>query len=286
MVAPMISTGPGGHVDFHMHTTLSDGHLTVPALIDYCVRQGLSAISVTDHDNIDAYEEGREHARAAGIDYIPGVEISSSWNGHDIHMLGYLYEPTNLRLNRTLVGLREKRRDRARLIVNRLAARGIELDYDKLAAKTDAGSVGRAHIAAAMVEEEYVSSFQDAFTRYLGTGTELMDGIESGKLSPFDAIALIREAGGVAVLAHPHRTAQDDLIESMVDQGLQGIEVYCHSHNPATFRRYKDIAKRYGLFCSGGADFHAPREDDRYAPGSLKIPGEVLGALYAAKEKA
>lgn len=286
MVAPLISTGPGGHVDFHMHSTLSDGQLTVPQLIDYCVRQGLSAIAVTDHDNIDAYEEGREHARTAGLEYIPGVEISSSWNGHDIHMLGYLYEPTNLQLNRTLVGLREKRRDRARHIVNRLAAHGIELNYDKLAAKTQAGSLGRAHIAAALVEEEYVSSFQDAFTRYLGNGTEFMEGIESGKLSPFDAISLIRGAGGVAVLAHPHRTNQDDLIESMVEHGLQGIETYCHSHNPATFRRYKDMARRYGLLCSGGADFHAPRDDDRYAPGSLKIPGEVLEALYAAKAKA
>ncbi len=287
MIAPLISTGPGGHVDFHMHSTLSDGQLSVHELIDYCVRQGLSAISITDHDNIDAYEEGLEHARDAGLDYIPGVEISSSWNGHDIHVLGYLYEPTHLGLNRTLVGLREKRRDRAREIVKRLAAQGIELNYEKLAAKTThAGSVGRAHIAAALVEEEYVANFQDAFTRYLGNGTPLMDGIESGKLSPFDAIGLIREAGGVAVLAHPHRTNQDDLIERMVEHGLQGIETYCHSHTPAVYRRYKDVAKRYGLFCSGGADFHVPRDDDRYAPGSLKIPSDVLGALYAAKEKA
>lgn len=286
MIAPMIKTGPGGHVDFHMHSTLSDGQLSVRDLIDYCVEQGLSAISITDHDNLDAYEEGREHARDAGIDFIPGVEISSSWNGHDVHILGYLYEPTHLRLNRTLLTLREKRRARARLIVDRLAAQGIELDYAKLAAKTHGGSIGRAHIAAAMVEQEYVPSFQEAFTRYLGNGNTFMNGIESEKLSPGDAIALIREAGGVAVLAHPARTNQDALIESMVEQGLQGIETYCHSHNPANYRRYKEVAKRYGLFCSGGADFHARRDDDRYAPGSLKIPGEVMSALYAAKEKA
>jgi predicted metal-dependent phosphoesterase TrpH len=286
MIAPMIRTGPGGHVDFHMHSTLSDGQLSVRELIDYCARQGLSAISITDHDNIDAYEEGHEHAREVGIDYLPGVEISSSWNGHDIHILGYLFEPTHLRLNRTLVTLRDKRRSRARLIVNRLAAQGIELNYEKLAAKTHGGSIGRAHIAAAMVEEEYVPSFQDAFTRYLGNGNAFMEGIESEKLSPAEAIALIREAGGVAVLAHPGRTNQDALIESMVEHGLQGIETYCHSHNPATYRRYKEMAKRYGLFCSGGADFHAPREDDRYAPGSLKIPADVLFNLYNAKAKA
>jgi predicted metal-dependent phosphoesterase TrpH len=285
MIAPMIRPGPGGHVDFHMHSTLSDGQLSVRDLIDYCVQQGVSAISITDHDNIDAYEEGREHAQQAGIGYIPGVEISSSHNGHDIHILGYLYEPTHLRLNRTLMSLREKRRTRARLIVSRLAEQGIDLSYDKLAAKTHGGSIGRAHIAAAMVEEEYVPSFQDAFTRFLGNGNRFMEGIESEKLSPADAIGLIREAGGVAVLAHPARTNQDTLIESMVEHGLQGIETYCHSHNPTYFRRYKEIAKRYGLFCSGGADFHSRRDDDRYAPGSLRIPGEVLHALYGAKDK-
>jgi predicted metal-dependent phosphoesterase TrpH len=286
MIAPMIRTGPSGHVDFHMHSTLSDGQLTVRDLIDYCVKQGLSAISITDHDNIDAFEEGREHARDVGIDYIPGVEISSSWNGHDVHILGYLYEPTHLRLNRTLVTLREKRRTRAELIVSRLAAQGIELNYEKLAARTHGGSIGRAHIASALVEEEYVPSFQDAFNRYLGNGNSFMDGIESAKLTPAEAIGLIREAGGVAVLAHPGRTNQDDLIASMVEQGLQGIETFCHSHNPATYRRYREMAKRFGLFCSGGADFHAPRGDDRYAPGSLKIPGEVMTALYDAKDRA
>src|SRR5690606_17471716 len=145
-----------GHVDFHMHSTLSDGALTVRELIDYCVEQNLSAVSITDHDNIDAYLEGREHAEEVGIGFIPGVEISSSWEGHDIHVLGYLFEPTHLALNQTLVTLREKRRERALRIVNRLAEKGVELSYEKLSARTHGGSIGRAHIAAAMVEEEYV----------------------------------------------------------------------------------------------------------------------------------
>jgi predicted metal-dependent phosphoesterase TrpH len=268
-----------------MHSTLSDGHLSVRDLIDYCVEQGLDTISITDHDNIDAYEEGREYAEEAGIGYIPGVEISSSWEGHDIHILGYLYEPTHLRLNRTLVSLREKRRVRAQRIVDRLAAMGVELSYEKLAARSHGGSIGRAHIASAMVEEEYVPNFQEAFTRYLGNGNPFMEGIETEKLSPGDAIGLILEAGGVPVLAHPARTNQDALIESMVDHGLKGIETWCHSHTSSGFKRYKDIAKRYGLFCSGGADFHVRREDDRYAPGSLKVPYEVLGKIRETKEK-
>jgi predicted metal-dependent phosphoesterase TrpH len=286
MIAPYYGNGNGGHVDFHMHSTLSDGHLSVRDLIDYCVEQGLSAVSITDHDNIDAYIEGREYAEEAGIGFIPGVEISSSWQGHDIHMLGYLFEPTHLELNRTLVTLREKRRKRARRIVTRLAEKGIELSYDKLAARTQhGGSIGRAHIAAAMVEEEYVPTFQEAFVRYLGNGNPFMEGMESEKLTPGEAIGLIRDAGGVAVLAHPGRTNQDALIGSMVEQGLQGIETWCHSHTPSTHRRYKDVAKRYGLLCSGGADFHVRRDGDRFAPGSLRIPGEVLDKIRDAKAK-
>ncbi len=281
----MAAPANGGHVDFHMHSTLSDGQMPVRDLIDYCVQQGLSAMSITDHDNIDAWEEGREHAAEIGIEFIPGVEISSSWQGHDIHILGYLYEPTHLRLNQTLVALREKRRARARSIVEKLSALGIELNYEKLASRTHGGSIGRAHIAAAMVEEEYVPSFQEAFTRYLGNGNPFMDGLESEKLTPRDAIELIREAGGVPVLAHPGRTNQDALIESMVNDGLQGIEVWCHSHSSSGLRKYKEIAKRYGLFCSGGADFHVRRDDDSYAPGSLRIPYEVLDNIRTAREK-
>lgn len=275
-----------GHVDFHMHSTFSDGHLSVPDLIDYCKELGLSAIAITDHDNIDAYEEGREYALESGIEFIPGVEISSCWEGRDVHILGYHYEPTHLRLNQTLVALREKRRARAQSIVEKLADMHIELSYEKLAARTHGGSIGRAHIAAALVEEEYVPNFQEAFTRYLGNGNPFMEGLESEKLSPQEAIELILEAGGVPVLAHPGRTNQDTLIESMVEHGLKGIETWCHSHNASGFRRYKDLAKYYGLFCSGGADFHVRRDDDRYAPGSLRIPCEVLEKIRTAKEAA
>jgi predicted metal-dependent phosphoesterase TrpH len=273
------------HVDFHMHSTHSDGELSVRDLIDYCVEQGVTAMSITDHDSIEAYEEGREYAAAAGIGFLPGVEISSTWEGRDIHILGYLYEPTHLRLNQTLIHLRDRRRVRAQEIVNRLAVLGLHVDYEALMERSKGGSVGRAHIASILVEQEYVPTFHDAFTRYLGTGTALMDGIDSEKLSPQAAIELILEAGGVPVLAHPGRTNQDGAIESMVECGLRGIETYCHSHNPAGFRKYKEVAKRYGLFCSGGADFHAKREDDRGAPGSLRVPMDVWDRIQETKVK-
>ncbi len=281
--------GPGQHrrntgtVDLHMHSTLSDGALSVPELIDLCRQQGLDSIAITDHDNIDSYEEGREYAEDAGLEFIPGVEISSYREGSDIHILGYFYDPTHLRLNQTLVELRSKRKQRAQMILQRLAQMGVEISYEKLLHRTG-GSLGRAHIALALVEEEYVATFQEAFTRYLGNTTEVMAGIESEKLSPAEAIALILEAGGIPVMAHPAKTRRDDLIEEMVDCGLKGIEIYSHGLSPTCFRKYKDLARRYGLVCCGGADFHMRREDDRNSPGSLHIPYEVLGRLKDLKE--
>lgn len=266
-------------IDLHMHSTFSDGALKVQELIDYCVEQDLAAISITDHDNIDSYEEGREHAAKAGIDFIPGVEISSWLDGSDIHILGYLFDPTHLRLNKVLVELRDRRRERALEIIKRLQVMGIELNADRIWAKSSHGSVGRAHIATQMVEEEYVTSFQEAFNLYLGNASAVMCEIENAKLSPKDAIKLILDAGGIPVLAHPAKTARDDLIAHMVQEGLMGIEVYCHHQTHATYQRYRDIARRYDLLTCGGADFHVKREDGRHAPGSAHVPYGVLEKL-------
>jgi 3',5'-nucleoside bisphosphate phosphatase len=271
-------------VDMHMHSTFSDGALSVNSLIDFCAEQGLSAISVTDHDNIDSFEAGKERAKELGIEYVPGVEISSSVGGSDIHILGYLFDPTHLRLNRTLVELRKRRIDRARQIVDRLEERGVSVNYERVMARAQGGSVGRAHIATQLMEEEYVTTFQEAFTKYLGNDSDLMADLDTVKLSPAEAIGLILEAGGVPVMAHPSKTNRDDLLEMLVESGLMGIETYCHGQTQASCQKYKSIALKYNLVCSGGADFHTKRMDGRNSPGSLKIPYKVLDMLKEAKE--
>jgi predicted metal-dependent phosphoesterase TrpH len=272
------------YVDLHMHSTLSDGALNVKALIDLCCDQGLSAIAVTDHDNIDSFEEGREYAHEAGIEYIPGVEISSQVDGSDIHILGYLFDPTHLKLNKTLIELRRRRVDRARQIVERLEGKGISVNYDRVVARAQGGSVGRAHIATQLMEEEYVSTFQEAFTKYLGNDSDLMADLDTVKLSPREAIGLILDAGGVPVMAHPSKTNRDDLLEMLVECGLMGIETYCHGQTQSSYQKYKAFALKHNLICSGGADFHVKRMDGRNAPGSLKVPYKVLDMLKDAKE--
>ena len=273
------------HVDLHMHSTFSDGALDVRALIDFCRVQGLTAIAVTDHDNIDSFEEGKDYADEVGIEYVPGVEISSSLDGSDIHILGYLFDPTHLKLNQTLVSLRERRRDRARQIVARLQEAGIALNYERVAARAHGGgSIGRAHIAAQLLEEEFVSTFQEAFSRYLGNDSAVMSELDTVKLTPAEAIHLILEAGGIPVLAHPSKTNRDDLLETLVDCGLKGIETYCHGQTQTTYQKYRDFARKHDLICSGGADFHVKRLDGRNAPGSLKVPYRVLSMLKDARE--
>jgi 3',5'-nucleoside bisphosphate phosphatase len=267
-----------------MHSTFSDGALQVKDLIDLCRVQGLSAIAVTDHDNIDSFEEGREYAKAQGIEYIPGVEISSSIDGSDIHILGYLFDPTHLKLNRTLVDLRARRVDRARQIVDRLEGKGISLNYDRVVARAHGGSVGRAHIAAQLVEEEFVVTFQDAFNRYLGNDSELMADLDTVKLTPAEAIGLILEAGGVPVLAHPSKTNRDDLLGMLVEAGLMGIETYCHGQTQSNYQKYRTFAQKNNLICTGGADFHVKRFDGRNCPGSLRIPYKVLSSMKEAKQ--
>src|SRR5690606_37485965 len=209
-------------VDLHMHSTFSDGALEVRELIDFCRDQGLSAIAVTDHDNIDSFEEGREYAQEKGIEYIPGVEISSSIGGSDIHILGYLFDPTHLKLNKTLLDLRAKRKDRARQIVERLEEKGVSITYESVLARAQGGSVGRAHIVAQLLEEEFVATFQDAFTKYLGKESDLMAELDTVKLTPAEAIELIISAGGVPALAHPSKTNRDDLLEHLVECGPIG----------------------------------------------------------------
>jgi 3',5'-nucleoside bisphosphate phosphatase len=271
-------------VDLHMHSTFSDGALQVKDLIDLCRVQGLSAIAITDHDNIDSFEEGREYALAQGIEYIPGVEISSAIDGSDIHILGYMFDPTHLKLNKTLVELRVRRVDRARQIVDRLEAKGVSLNYDRVVARAHGGSVGRAHIAAQLVEEEFVANFQDAFTKYLGNESALMSELDTVKLTPAEAIGLILEAGGVPVLAHPSKTNRDDLLDMLVACGLMGIETYCHGQTQASYQKYRTFAQKHNLICTGGADFHVKRYDGRNSPGSLRIPYKVLSSMKEAKE--
>ncbi len=268
------------HVDLHMHSQHSDGADTVKELIDQCCDVGLTAMAITDHDNIDGYEDGKDYAHEKGIEFIPGVEISAQHEGHDIHILGYYFDPTNLQLNETLFKLQSQRKFRAREIVKRLNELGLQISYERVEELSQDGSIGRAHIASLLIKEEYVSSFREAFDRYLSN--EKLGELDLEKLAPSEAIQLIVDAGGIPVLAHPVKTNRDDLIPAMVEAGLKGIEVYCHGLSRYIFDRYCSLASRYDLLPTGGGDYHGGIHARFACLGSVKVPYKVVANIKAS----
>lgn len=269
-----------GFADLHMHTTLSDGSLPVDDLIRLAVRKGLSSISITDHDNLDSYLQGLKLAEELGIELIPGIEVSSVWQGKDIHILGYFCDSTNLAMNIELDEQARQRHTRVKAIIKKLNTLGIELNYEKVLTYCKGRVIGRPHVAMAMVDEEYVANFSDAFTKYLAE-----DGIafvEKKGLNPQQAIRLIENAGGIAVMAHPYKTAADDLIESLVEWGLKGIEVFCPTQKGNAGRKYREIARKFNLVGTGGSDFHT--ESGPYSLNCLKIPYSVVDQLRERRE--
>jgi predicted metal-dependent phosphoesterase TrpH len=269
-------------VDLHCHSTLSDGTLTVTELIELAVRRKLSALAITDHDNIDAFAAGTPQAQTVGLDLLPGVEISSYDGESDVHILGYFFDPTNLALNQTLERIKRRRMLRAKAMVRKLNKLGMELRLERVMSHVHGGTVGRPHIARALLEEEYVGSFQEAFEKWLSPGKPAY--VDSEGLTPTQAVALIRNAGGVAVMAHPHHTNRDELIPKLVDAGLGGIEIYCWKMPQSAGRRYQEIARRFNLVWTGGSDSHGEKPGIP-GLGSVRVSRSVVDKLLDARDR-
>lgn len=270
-----------GYIDLHMHSTYSDGMHSIGELIEMGVKQQLAAMSITDHDTLDGLAEAEELSLQHQIEFITGVEISAFQDGSEIHILGYMFDRTNLQLNLALVELQSKRRIRASQIVEKLASKGVNISLDRVFEKAKGTSVGRPHIAAVMVEEEFVSNFSEAFDKYLSL--DFVREFECAKPSPKQAMALIIEAGGFPVLAHPSKYNRDELIPQMVQDGLVGIETYCHGLDKKNTQRYRTIAKKHNLIFCGGSDFHCERPGMRCGVGSLPIPYDTIERMRELK---
>ncbi len=282
----MLSTTPKpakvGFADLHMHTNLSDGDLSVEDLIALCKRKGLRCISITDHDNLDSYTLAEEKAKEAGIEIIPGIEISSVWQGRDIHILGYFCDPTNLALNMELENFAKQRVVRVKAIIKKLNALGIDLKYEKVASYCKGRVIGRPHVAMSLVDEEYISNFAEAFTKYLGEGCVAF--VEKKGLNPQQTIRLIENAGGIAVLAHPYKSGVDEeFIKELVEWGIQGIETYSPAQKGSVAKRFREIAARYNLVGTGGSDFHSDRGSTMV--NCMKMPYTIVEELKERREK-
>jgi hypothetical protein len=264
-------------VDLHAHTTFSDGSLTPELLVARAVEKRLAALAVTDHDTVEAVARARVAAGGA-LELVPGIEMSTTFEGADLHILGYYVNPEHAALRDRLERFQRERRDRALSIVERLRELGAPVDLEAVLALAGPGVVGRPHVAEAMIQAGLVADFDDAFDRYLGSQAPAY--VPRPAFSPGEAIALIHAADGVSVLAHPGPQMPDSVIERLRAAGLRGIEVWHPQHGSATVRRYRALAERLDLLETGGSDFHgAHRSVDL---GDLAVPVTVLDPLKQA----
>lgn len=267
--------------DLHCHSTASDGALAPRDLVRLARKRAIDLIALTDHDTIAGHAEALAAGTEFGLRVIPGIEISALGKQGETHVLGYGVEPDDEATRAILLGLRATRVSRARRILANLLRLGISIDFETVKAIAGDGMIGRPHIARAMVDKGAVSTTQEAFDVYLGEGKPAY--APNDALDPLEAIDLIHRARGVAVLAHPAFTHGDveALLGSMIQHGLDGIEVYYPKHTPEQVKRYAEIAHTHGLLATGGSDFHGLTQDEQFEFGEIGLPAGTVAALDA-----
>ena len=276
--------------DLHAHTTASDGDLTPTELVQLAAEIGLGALAVTDHDTVAGIPEALRAAAEVGIPFAPGVEISAEFEPGTMHILGYFVDHTNVRLLEVLEELRGGRDVRNRKIIRRLNELGLEVTIEEWEAEAGEESVGRPQLAKILAEKGYVTDLQEAFDKYLAKGAPAY--VDRLRLGPEEAIILIREAGGLTVLAHPPQLEiDDDELESLVARltrtGLAGIECYYSDHTPEQTAYFLKLAEKYNLLVTGGSDFHGsskPHIRLGCGAGNLRVPQELFERLLEASE--
>ena len=250
--------------DLHTHTTASDGTREPAENVRLAKEQGLAAVAITDHDTVAGIPQALEAAASMGIEVIPGVEVSSVARGQDIHVLGYFIPYEDRAFEEKLAGLRETRHERNKLLIARLQELGIDISLENVYRRkkgTDK-NIGRPHIAEELMELGVVESIDEAFAKYLGK--EGAAYVNPPRITPQEAITLIKEAGGVAVLAHPGLYDDDELVQELIAYGLDGIEVYHPDNGPEERKRYLAWAEEHGLVVTGGSDFHGWRGEEPF----------------------
>jgi hypothetical protein len=268
--------------DLHLHTIFSDGTYTPSELITESKNCGLSAISVVDHDTVESIEPIREAAKTSDIEILPGIELSAEHKGHEVHILGYLIDYSNKNLIEKLAFLNKNRIERIYKITDKLKSIGLNISPEAVFDIAGKATVGRLHVARALVKEGLVCSVFEAFQKFIGDKCPAY--YLGFKFSVSEAIRLVRDAGGISVLAHPYSINNDDFIREFIDDGVMGIEVYYPEHSQSMINFYLDLARRHNLLITGGSDCHGDAKPE-VRIGSIKIPYELVEKLKAAKDR-
>ncbi len=255
--------------DLHIHTDASDGAETPAQVVYRAKTAGLKAIAITDHETASGIVPALEAGRGLSLEVLPGVEMSTEHKGSEVHLLGYLMDYRNPVFLSFLELLKQKRKERAEKIATKLRELGVQVTLDQILAVAGKGTVGRPHVARALIKSGLVQSVAQAFEQYLGTGRPAY--VPRFKYSTGEAIRLIREAGGVTVLAHPVIDNSEGFIAEFVKDGLQGLEVYYPGHGPETITRFLETCRLYNLVSTGGSDFHGDQSRHGYI-GEVTVP--------------
>ncbi|MGH1366159.1 MAG: PHP domain-containing protein [Calditrichia bacterium] len=283
-------------IDLHMHSTYSDGSQTPEQLMQEAKELGLTAIALTDHDTIDGIPEFMELGKKYGIRAIPGVEISVDTklpnNGH-MHILGLLLDPDSEELKTTLNYLMEQRNLRAQKIITKLNDLNVDVTMQELLDEAGEGAIGRPHVAKIMLRKGIVSSIQEAFDIYLAKGKPAY--MDKMKLDENDAFKMIHDAGGLAILAHPHFMHYDSIDEAverimaLKELGLDGFEVHYSAMPQAYTDRLVALAEEHDFIISGGSDYHGTNKDTiKMGTGNnndLAVPESILEGLEAFHQR-
>lgn len=271
-------------LDLHIHSTFSDGTLRPSEIVSLAKRKGLQAISITDHDTTEGIEEALEAGCQVEIEVITGIELSTTHNDRHIHLLGYLFNHLEQNFLTNIESIQKARDERNLRIIEKLQALGIDITLSEVQQRSKVGQVGRPHIAQVLIDKGVVRSINDAFSRFLKKGEVAYS--PRKLLRTDDAISLIQNAGGIAVLAHPvlidrSLSVLPELLDELVPAGLGGLEVFYPVHSSKNQKQLRKLADRYGLAVTGGSDYHGDiRPGTMLAGGkNVYVPLEVLQQL-------
>jgi hypothetical protein len=267
--------------DFHTHSTASDGILSPTELVDLAASQGVRYHALTDHDSTEGIAEARAaSARHEGHILIPGVEMGTDIEGAEVHMLGLYLDPADDELQKILAELREGRLGRGRGIVEKLRAMGIMVEWNRVQAIAGEASVGRPHVAQALVEAGYVSQISEAFDKWIGRNGPAY--VERDKMTPAESVQCIVARGGLACMAHPaDLPGLDGILAELKAAGMAAMEVYYKNYPPDTVERLRQAAEKYDLIPLGGSDYHGIHGSDERLPGDIPLPDDSIERMLA-----
>ncbi len=265
------------YIDLHLHTTASDGSFSPEQVVKEASELGFKAIAITDHDTIDGLEAGRKAAQTYGIEFIPGVELNTDYQDTEVHVLGYYINEQQSEFVAALEELKAARRRRIKKMVAKLDQLGVEISWSEILHRAGDSALGRAHVAEQIVEKGYAADWETAFKEYIGRSAPGY--VAREKLTPKQAIAVIKDAGGIPIIAHPVLIGDDSLLPQFIEWGAAGLEVYHSDHAAEDVARYRKFVEDNNLLMTGGSDCHGPHRKQGVLLGQIKAPYYLLDKM-------